>query len=84
MQESRVVSAFKHLAKSILVGLCVALVLARLYPNFAHCLKHDATCPLVLVVFNLGVFWTTIVFWPLVLAGILVGKLTCWVVWLVV
>lgn len=65
----------KNLLKYLATGLLVALVISRLYPGFSHCLKQK--CSLVLVTLNVVIFWGTVVGWPFVLAGIVLGKLTC-------
>lgn len=64
----------KNLLKYLLTGLVVALAISRLYPGFSHCLKQK--CSLFLTVMNVVVFWGTVVGWPFVLAGIVLGKLT--------
>jgi hypothetical protein len=65
----------KNLLKYLLTGLVVALAISRLYPGFSHCLKQQK-CSLFLTVMNVVVFWGTVVGWPFVLAGIVLGKLT--------
>ena len=64
----------KNMLKYLATGLLVALVISRLYPGFSHCLKQK--CSLVLTVMNVGIFWSVVVGWPFVLAGIVLGKLT--------
>jgi hypothetical protein len=63
-----------NVLKYLVTGLLVALAISRLHPGFSHCLKQR--CSLVLVVMNVGIFWGTVLGWPLVLAGIVLGKLT--------
>ena len=75
-------SRLKSLLKYLLTGLVVALAISRVYPGFAHCLKNN-NCNLVFTVLNVVVFWTSVVFWPLVVVGIALGKLTSMLVGLV-
>jgi hypothetical protein len=63
-----------RLLKYVAIGLCVALALSRWYPGFTYCLKQN--CSIVFTVLNVIIFWVAVAFWPLVLGGVALGKLT--------
>lgn len=67
----------KQMLKYLGLGLVVALALGRVYPGLTHCLKQQ--CGITFTVLNVVFFWITIVFWPLVVGGVVLGKGTCWI-----
>jgi hypothetical protein len=60
------------------IGLFLALVLGRSYPGFTHCMKQQ--CNVTFTVLNVLIFWGAVVLWPFMVAGVFLGKATCWIV----